>query len=539
MKDQVLRIVKKVALIVGIFVVLALILHIPAVDAWLTDWIGSPLAREEAAYRIIIDRYEDTLPQTEAPYFYEEGGKLWLLQGGESGGPMDVTPEGVNVSFYASKHNITTELRTRRQCTLREDRKQILFLLYDHDIPTLFLTDLEADTTVKVATNVDSFLFVGDAVVYACGYTQSNQLYTYDAGVSELLATNVQSLALPFWNCVASLDQKGNLRLHDIEAGSTKKLASGVKEIYPESGKAVNMKEATVFCRKADGNYCVTASKTMKLQTNYLNEIYTSVGISEDGIREYLYCEAQGILACVAKGTQTHLFQALGNIQRIFSWDADREEFVVATQTGIYLLRPQTGTDGKSICLIEFEAELDCYHENPVMIREFLEVYRVGAHGFYVQSVSEDSFVLTESRPESWMNFLSSYLYGLSYVELNTSGDAVETFISCTVPASRSIEELLLRDDVAVFKSTYADDTVRSITTLKQGVVLAEDLLHTGHESKGQVEVVAQKIGEEIYFTLIPWGEKPEYSMLKEDGKTVSGIRHRIVSSMGNAYEMK
>lgn len=538
MKDKVLRIVKKVALIVGILVVLALILHIPAVDRMLTDWIGSPLAKERTNYRIVIEDYEQKLPETKAPYFYEEDGKLWLLQGGAQGGAIDVTPEGVNVSFYASKHNVTQELRMRKQCTVSEDGRRILFLLNDHDIPTLFLTDLEAGTTEMVATNVDSFLFVGTHIVYACGYEQANQLYTYADGEAELLASNVQSLPLPLWNCIASLDYKGVLRLHNMETGITKKLDSDVKEIYEASSKAARLPEATVFCRKADGDYRISLSKTTKLKTDYLREIDTSAGVSQDGLREYLYCEAQGTIQCAQNGKTTQLFKELGFVQRIFSWNEGREELIVATQDGIYLLRPQAKA-GKTVCLLAFEDDYDIYRDNLVMVRDFLELYRVNARSFYVQAVSEDSFILNKSRPESWMNFMSSYLYGLSYIELNADGRTVNTSILCEVPSSRTIETLLIRDDVVAYKSTYDDHEIRSVTTLKKGVLLEMDLLHTHRESKGQVDIAVEKIGDEIYFTLVPWGGKPEYSVLGKDGKTISGVGHRVVSSMGDAYELK
>ena len=137
------------------------------------------------------------------------------------------------------------------------------------------------------------------------------------------------------------------------------------------------------------------------------------------------------------------------------------------------------------------------------------------------------------------MNFLSSYLYGLSYVELNSEGNRAMSVVNCGVPLSRKLEAPLIREELVVYKSVYNTGAVRSIATLVQGKVLEADLLHTGYESKGQVDIVVEKIGGEIYFTLTPWDENPEYSKLDQDGKSVSGIRRRVVSSMGFAYEWK
>ncbi len=540
MKEKLLKVLRTVAVVLGVLVILVLMLHIPAVDKMMTDWIGSPLTQRQVNHRIMIAGFQEPLPEDEAPFFYEDAGKLWLLQGGFGGGPMDVTPPNVNIEYYASKHDITQELRNRQQCAVRDDGQQILFLLQDHNIPTLFLTDLTAGTTELVATNVDSFLFVGDRVVYACGYEQANQLYVYGPNEPELLATNVQSLALPLWDIVVSLDEDGVLYFHQIMEGTTKKVASNVLAIYSESGEGEHLSEATVFCRKKDGDYRVSLSKETRLQAGYLKEIYTSVGVSKDGLRQYVYCEARGALACIENGEQTLLFEHFGKIQKVFSWDERYEEFVVATQTGIYLLRanvePGEGV-AETLRLVSFKGDFKVYRNNPGMIQRFLEVYREGADRFYIQSVSGKSFILNESRPESWLNFMSSYLYGLSYVELKSDGNSAMPAVDCAVPLSRKLVAPLIREDVVVYKSVYDNGAIRSITTLVQGKVLTSDLLQTRHESKGQVDIVAEKIGGEIYFTLTPWGESPEYSILNEEGKSVSGIGKRMVSSMGFAYE--
>ncbi len=538
MKEKLLKVLRTAAVILGVLVVLVLILHIPAVDKAFTDWIGSPLAQAKTDYRIMIEGFEEPLPEDQAPFFYEEDGKLWLLQGGFGGGPMNVTPPDVNIEFYASKHDITEELRTRRQCAVREDGKQILFLLQNHQIPTLFLTDLVAGTTELVATNVDSFLFVGKHVVYACGYRQSNQLYEYTEGESKLLASNVQSLALPLWDVVVSLDEEGVLRLHYVIDGTTEKIASNVLEIYPESGWAQNLSEATVFCRKRDGDYRISSSKETRLLADYQQEIYKAVGFSKDGSRQYLFCEDQGVLTYVEGGKEHRLFEHFGKIQKIFSWDERREEFVVATGKGIYLLRAKAVLDEEAemVRLVDFKGKYKIYRNNPGMIQNFLEVYRENEVRFYVQSVAAKSFILNENHPESWLNYMSSYLYGLSYVELHMDGNHAHAAVDCGVPLSRKLEAPLICDDIVVYKSMYDNGAIRNITTLRQGEVLEADLLRTRHESKGQVDIIAEKIGGEIYFTLTPWGESPEYSTLQEDGTSVSGIERRIVSSMGFAY---
>lgn len=535
-----LRTLKLIGIVVVVVLVCFLILHIPAVDRGLTGWIGSPLEADAFEYRIMIEDFRESLSAAEAPFIYEKDGKLWLLQGGLAGGPMDITPPSVNVAFYASKHNITEELRNRSQCTVREDGRQILFLLNNHDIPTLFLTDLTTGTTVLVATNVDSFLFVGEKVVYACGYEQSNQLYVYDGEQPKLLASDVQSLALPRWNAVASLDREGILRLHYVTDGTTAQLATGVLELYPESGSAVNVPEATVFCRKKGGDYKITASEEVLLKTKYTKEIYTFVGVSRDETREYRFCSAQGILTCVEGEKSNRLFGELGKIYRVLDWDARNEELIVATGTGIYLLRPHV-VSGEGIAdtvrLLSFKGDYKIYRNNRILIQDFLGVYKEGADRFYIQSLSPSSFILNSGRPESWMNFLSSYLYGLSYTELKPDDNSAVKVQACPVPLSRTLQEPLIAGETLVYKTTYDDGTVRSVTAVCRGEVLKEDLLSTHRESKGQVAVIAEAVGGEIYFTVTPWNEASEYSKLNPSGEFVEGIPKRVVSSMGFAYE--
>ncbi len=529
MKDKWIRGLKTVGIVLCAILVCALILHIPVVDRLLTDWIGSPLAEPQQNVRIVIDGINDPLSPEEAPFIYEQDGKLMLLYGGLSGKAHDITPAGVNIAFYASKHDITEELRMRKQCTVRDDGKQILFLLQDHDIPTLFLTDLTTMTTALVATNVDSFLFVGERVVYACGYDRANQLYVYDGTASNLLAENVQSVALSYGDAIASLDKDGNLSLHQVTAGTTEQIATDVLEIYEASSWACNVTESTVFCKKQDGDYAVTMTGEKRLETGLRKMV------GGKGEHVYTFCESEGALFFENGDQSTRLFENLGKIYRVLDWNERLEELLISTGKGIYLLRlgVEEVADATAVRVLSYTGDFKIYKNNTTMIRDFLRVDREGGDRFYVQAVSGRSFILNQSNPESWMNFGSSYLYGLWYVELQ--GDKP---VRCDVPLSRSIQPLLLRDETVLYLSAYDVAAIRSVSTLSQGQVLAKDLLGTYQGAKGQTEIVAELVGGEIYFTVTPWNEDSVYSRLSDDGEYMEKITKRVVSSLGFGYEL-
>lgn len=530
MKDKWIRALKAVGIVLCVALGLVLILHIPAVDNLLTDWIGSPLAIQKEDVRILIEGWTEPLAAEEAPYVYEQDGRLMLLFGGLTGGVQDITPEGVNIAFYASKHDITAELRTREQCTLREDGRQMLFLLYDHDVPTLFLTDLTQMTTVQVATNVDSFLFVGEKVVYACGYDRANQLYVYDGSASTLLAENAKCVALSVGNAIASLDEDGNLFLHQVEEGTSQKIGENVLEIYEMSSQASNVSVPTVFCKKQDGDYAVTADG----ETLLTSDVRRVVGCKGD--RVYTFCESKGTLFLENGDQPTPLFTNLGPIYQVLDWNERLEELLISTGKGIYLLRldVENMDNATAVSVLTYTGDFKIYKNNPVMIRAFLRVDREGSDRFYVQGVSGKSFILNRSNPESWMNFGSSYLYGLWYVELQGGKP-----VACDVPASRSIQPIMIREEMVVYLSAYDDAQIRSVTTLTQGNVVAQDLLGTYQASKGQTEIIAEMVGGEVYFTVTPWNKASVYSRLSADGTHTESIDKRVVSSFGFAYALE
>ncbi len=530
MKDKWIRGLKTLGIVIGFVLVCILLLHIPAIDRGLTRWIGSPLAENAADVRIVIDGFDEPLSQEDAPFVYEQDGKLMLFYGGLSGKAYDITPAGVNIAFYASKHNITEELRMRKQCTVREDGKQMLFLLQDRDIPTLFLTDFTTMTTKLVATNVDSFLFVGERVVYACGYHRANQLYAYDGETSTVLAEDVKSVALSYGDAIASLDQDGNLSLHQVMLGTQTELAQDVLEIYASSSWASNVTEPTVFCRKQDGDYRITPTESTRLEENVRRVVGRKDGDA------YTFCETERTLF-LENDTQTkRLFETLGPIYRVLDWNERLEEMLVSTDKGLYLLRLDVAdiSDATALRILSYTGSFKIYKKNPTMIRDFLRVDREGGDRFYVQAVSGKSFILNQSNPESWMNFGSSYLYGLWYVELGG-----EKPVACDVPLSRSIQPLLLREETAVYLSTYDNAEIRSVTTLSQGKLLSKDILGTYRGAKGQTEILAEMVGGEVYFTVTPWNEESVYSRLTTDGTHTEKISKRVICSFGFAYELK
>ncbi len=446
MKRKLLKSLQVIGITVAVLLIGFLVLRIDAVDDLLTDWIGSPLASETADYRIFIEDFDEPLPDDCAPYVYVEDGKLLLLQGASAQEAVEITPPGVNLEYYVSKHDITAELRLRRHCTVHEDGQQLLFLLENREIPTLFLSDLTTGETVLLATNVDRFLFVGDSVVYATGYDRANQLYVYQDGESVLLADNVHSLALPGWEAVVSLDDQA-----------------------------------------------------------------------------------------------TQLGQEMGKIYRIFQADLQKEEFVVAGGDGIYLLRGHVqpgGQQATSVRLAKFEDHWASYSNNASLIADFIAVYREGDSHFYIQALSDESFILYADKPASWMNHLSSYLYGLSYVALTPGGNAAYTPVTCPVPLSRTLVAPVIAGNQVVYQTAFDQGDIRSVTVLADGKIVKKDVLRTHRDAKGQVTIVTEQIDGKVYFTMTAWGKEPEYSVLSADGTTVYGLRKRVVASFGRAYEL-
>lgn len=534
MSGKWIKALKIILIIAIVLVAVHFILRIDTVDRRLTALLGSSVQTEQTDFRIHIDGFTDRLPEEEAPYVYEEDGRLWFLQ--TDGMPLEITPPDVNLAYYAKRNDVPEQMKQRNHCVVNAARTRMLFLLDLNEIPTLFLADLENGGATRVSGNVDTFLFLGEHVVYATGYVQANQLYAMRQEGPELLARNVESWVLESEKALLCLDGQGKLFFRDPEQDETVQLTDLVLEVYADS--LDTDPDTLVYCKRKDGDYRVTASGAEKLSGSYGRVLKTEIGADVERKRVYYFSEADGQITCEENGTERRIAEGLGKVYAVCFFDARTQSAVAANQSGLYLVRLSAGAGSvAAVRLLEFRGDYALYRKNAVMVKNHLAVYSEDGEHFYVVSLTDGSFVLNRDRRESWMNRYSSYLYGVTHVYLKAGTEHPSDATRLDLIPTRTPQKPLFSNGLLVFTSVFADGSVRSVASVSGARVVCRDLLCTGSLARGGKTVRVEKIGEQIYFTTQEEDAPVRYSVMQPDGKAVDGLEKQAVSAFGVVQE--
>ena len=94
-------VIKVLLIVLAALLLIHLLLRWKPLDQFLTSKIGSPVVGEETSDSLIrIDGFHDSLPETEKPYVYSKGDRLYTIYKGTN---IDITPPGVSPVFFSEQ----------------------------------------------------------------------------------------------------------------------------------------------------------------------------------------------------------------------------------------------------------------------------------------------------------------------------------------------------------------------------------------------------------------------------------------------------
>lgn len=532
------RILKPIIIIclVLLFIfVLHSVLTLEPVDEWITDKVASE--NEEQNFILHTDRKKGTygLNETQLPCMYSRDEKLLAVVGDET---YDITPSGINMVYYSKVTDFNEMISQRENYLLSSDEKFFLYRLIFKGNPHLYLFDIESGSSTFIADRVDSFDFVENdkkeavTIIYASGYAQSNNLFSYTVDRVNaannrllLLAENVKVAGvLDKYSSVVYLNESGELYKYDVLNSTNACVQSKVDDIYFPGKYEYNYDEyysSFTVCVNIDKkDYIVNENSKMEIKGGYYETIPQYVYSSNEA-KLYYYSYSNKRLVVKNEGKDQILYNELGDLYCVFDHFKDEqtetEFFVVATADKLFLLN----ADGSCAeVLMELSGN---YCEKSEMLNKHMDIYVISKDTIYVNMLSDGSLILNSNNTESWLTSGESYNYGL--VSITRKDGAFESR-ELSVPPSRSMTRPISesssdsQESVYFYPSYFSNGKVKSVAVLNaKGDVLVEDILGTAEKAEGQIELEILPCGDSTYFLYN--NEKDELSFYKFDASNL------------------
>ena len=191
----------KKALITLVVICLVLIcalavLQITPVDAYLTQLINGP-EKTEKNYIIHFDNPGElySIDDPALPFIYVENRMLYMSYKGEA---INITPNGINVSYYDKKEDINYSLRYKKNCMISDDGRYVVYVLEFNGMPYLYYCDFRNMTCGFISDKVNSFeggSKVSSSTIMGVGNTTVYAQWTLKPLSGWVLASNVPSSA--------------------------------------------------------------------------------------------------------------------------------------------------------------------------------------------------------------------------------------------------------------------------------------------------------------------------------------------------------
>lgn len=473
---------KKFFTVIGIvFLLLVLgivILQIKPVDAYLTDLILEN-EKENKNYIIHSDNpgAQYSIDDPALPFLYVENRALYMSYKGKA---IDITPSGINVSYYNNKEDINESLRAKKNCKVSKDGRYVVYVLEFNGMPYLYYCDFKHMTVGFISDKVNSFELVsipdvkGPCVLYATGYESSNRLMLFYDSDSHFLKKDVKADYIENQNKAVILDYRHMLYEYDFTTLSASVIDHKVTDVY-FSGENYNYNDISadfsVYYAKQDGDYLYRLGESQKLNDSYKSLIPKKVYAASSGYYGY-----DGVNLYYYDGeNKSNVGQEIGKINNIIDYNKENEFFTVATNESVYVI-----LKNKTVKLFDLSYH---YRYCADAVAEHLCMYTNDYENFYFGLLTSDSLVINPRNTYSWLNKVSNLLYGLYYVNINDVQSGKE-IIKMNVPESRKIP------DIRSFASTngirllytayYNDGTIKSLSLMDDNAnILSHDVLET------------------------------------------------------------
>lgn len=513
--SKIIKFVCVIAIIAALLISLRFVLTIEPIDLWLTDKLTDDSGVPHKL--VYTEHYNDTydLHEKDKPCicFYEE--KLYMVVGDT---PIDITPENINISYFAKITEFNDIIDYKRNCLVGEDGRYIVYTLYFKDVSYLYYLDIELKQFSFIAEKVDSFDIVendkSDAltVIYATGYSHHNNLYMFTSNVSKvseevntftiggessLISDNITISGIfdSYGKIVYIKD--GILFEYDVISRQKNNISTGVDNVYFPCDKQFNYDDYydsfTVCASKGGKDYILNGVSEVEIKEGFYNVIpkYT---FKEDNGTKYYYSDYNKQIVLIENGTEKVLYNEIGNIYAVFGHYVDEKTgsgyFIAASEDYLYLLQDNGKTAEK---MFELSHE---YKKNTAMLEKHMKVNRVSDDVFYVNHLTSGSLILNDKNTESWLSDKESYNYGLVVIKRNGNEFLSEEI---SVPSTRKMSEPTpvavgdTADDKAgnlLYVSYFDDGTVKAVSLLnKNGGLVKSDILASAAFAKGQCDI--------------------------------------------------
>ena len=143
-----------IAIIVIVLFCLHMVVTLDSVDSWLTEKMTDDTDIPSAL--VYTEHYDDkySLHENNKPCicFYED--KLYMVI---EDNPIDITPEGINISYFGKNTDFNEMISYKRNCLVSGDGKFVVYVLYFKDVSYLYYLDVEHEKSLFIAEKVDSF----------------------------------------------------------------------------------------------------------------------------------------------------------------------------------------------------------------------------------------------------------------------------------------------------------------------------------------------------------------------------------------------
>lgn len=561
-----LGVIKIIVIVAAALLLLHLLIRWKPLDDFLTSKIGGPSVRDTVSDTLIrIENVHGLLPESQKPFVYEEGGRLYVIYKGES---IDITPEGVSSVFYGKESGINEKLRYRDHACFDEAGGRLLFVVDVQNVPELFLAELEnaeareevetdsgaeqdpegisidpvpASSAAKlVANNVNSFFFLGGEPVYAEGYGKFNSLNIYRGGESVKLMENAVYVPVPELDGLLYVTAEGSLGFFSRSGMQTYALSENVSEVKD-------------YCAFGDGKLLVFSVA----ENNYQSIVFDSQSgraiksvvdhvpdkCCSGGSEALTFDLSSGRIELIdAGGEKTDIFASSGRIYNMFyakplegEGTENGFEVIFATKKGIF--KGVCGSSGENVSrLCAFKGALSRYASNPWLISYHLNAGGDFNEGFYISALSDQSHIYNSRNPMSWLNRFSSYVYRLMYV----SGGKVS---ACGVPLSRSTDlPETISGTAVLYTARFAGGDVKSLSVLDKGDAVCKDVLKSDGMAKGSSDIRKEIAEGKVFITAVRnpghADEYVDYCMLEDDLGAVKATDGHYAVSFGTVVSI-
>lgn len=512
--SKIIKFICAVAIIVVFVVSLHFVLTIESVDLWLTEMLSDDT--EMLSALVQTEHYDDTyaLHEKDKPCicFYED--KLYMVV---DDSPINITPEGINISYFAKITDFNDTIKYKKNCLVSEDGRYIVYLLYFKDVSYLYYVDVELEQFFFIADKVDSFDIVendsSDAltVVYATGYSNHNSLLSFTSTVVEkeentktiggdylLISENIAvSGVFESYGKVVYLNNNKMLFEYDVVSGKKSSVANEIETVYFPGNKQFNYDDYyesfTVCASKGGKDYLLNGVDEIEIKEGYYNIVpkYTFEGKTGN---KYYYSDYNKKIIVKESGSERTLYSDIGDIYTVFGYYENDKTgigyFIAATEDSLYMLDDNGARAEK---LTELSRK---YKKNTGMLEKHMKVYKISDDVFYVNHLTSGSLILNEKNTESWLSDKESYNYGL--VAIKRNGDE---FVSeeINVPSSRMMSKPTPvaveksetgKDSNLLYVSYFDDGSVKAVSlTDKKGKLVKSDILASAAFAKGQCDI--------------------------------------------------